>query len=430
MIRRLRALILILLVPGVAILPGVLRAQTPADSARAVAESLELRLERAEQAIETLRRQLQEQNQAKVQSRSRNKVEISGLILFNSWYNGARLNNADNPQFVATPQDSSGLPNSSIAAGVRQSRLGLSISGMNALGAQLSGDLQLDFYGGQQPSAGGRTFPLPRIRTAFAKLDWRHVGLLIGQETQIISPLNPVSFAAVGTPEFTDAGNLWFWIPQIRLGWENGYRTRVGVQVAVLAPMLGSPQTAFTTAADSAEKSLRPFVQGRVYIGWGDGETESQIGVGIHRGWIATTGDTLLSSEAFTADLRLALGEKILILGEGFLNGRATAGLGGGGIGQEFGFAGGPVRSNGGWGQINIRPTFSWEIGGGAGIDDPEEAFLTPSQRGRNMIFEGHVHHRPGGGLIVGAAFRRIETTYLAGKVAGNHVNAFVGLAF
>jgi len=429
MIRRIRP-ILILLLPGVSILPARLRAQTPADSARVAAESLEARLERAEGAIETLRRQLQEQNQAKVQSRSRNKVEISGLILFNGWYNGARLNNSDNPQFVAAAQDSSGLPNNNFAAGVRQSRLGLSISGMNALGAQLSGDIQLDFYGGQQPSAGGRTFPLPRIRTAFARLDWRHVGLLVGQESQIISPLNPVSFAAVGTPEFTDAGNLWFWIPQVRLGWENGYRTRVGVQVAVLAPMLGSPQTAFTTAADSAEKSSRPFVQGRIYFGWGEGEAESQIGVGIHRGWIATTGDTLLTSEAYTADLRLALGETILILGEGFLNGRATAGLGGGGIGQEFGLAGAPVRSKGGWGQINFRPTFSWEIGAGAGIDDPEEAFLTPSQRGRNMIIEGHVHYRPGGGLIIGSAFRRIETTYRAGKISANHVNGFVGLAF
>jgi hypothetical protein len=407
-----------------------LDAQTPGDSARAAADSLNERLERAEAAIEVLQRQLREQAGSGVQSRSRNRLEVSGLILFNGWYSNARFDNSDVPHFVANPQDSTGLPNANASAGVRQSRLGFNVSGMQALGAQLSADLQLDFYGGQQPSSGGRTFPLPRVRTAFAKLDWRHVGLLVGQETQLISPLNPVSFAAVGTPEFTAAGNLWFWVPQVRLSWETGTSPRFGVQAAALAPMLGSPQTSFNTAADSAEKSTRPFVQGRVYFGWGDGETESQIGFGIHRGWIATTGDSLLASEAYSADLRLAIGEEILILGEGFMNARATAGLGGGGIGQEFGLAGRPVKSNGGWGQLNIRPNLMWEIGGGAGVDDPDDAFLTPTQRGLNVIYEGHLHLRPGGGLIVGAAFRHIETTYAAGKMAANHINAFMGVSF
>ena len=419
-----------LTVTGAAAFAPRAHAQNPRDSIQAVMDSLADRVERAEQAIEVLRRQMGEQRGSGVQSRSRNRVEISGLVLVNGWYNDARFDNSDVPHFVSDPQDSSGLPNASMAAAVRQSRLGLSVSGMQALGAQLSADIQLDFFGGQQPSSGGRTFPIPRIRTAFARLDWRHVGLLVGQETQLISPLNPVSFAAVGTPEFTAAGNLWFWVPQVRVSYETGRAPRFGAQVAALAPMLGSPQTGFNTAADSAEKSQRPFVQGRVYVGWGDGETESQIGFGIHRGWIATTGDTLLSSEAFSADLRIALGEKILLLGEGFLNGRATAGLGGGGIGQEFGVGGRPVQSTGGWAQLNLRPTLMWEVGGGAGIDDPEDGFLTTTQRGRNIIYEGHVHLRPGGGLIVGAAFRRIETTYATGAQAANQINAFMGVAF
>jgi hypothetical protein len=428
--RRCLNLVIILLPAAAFVLPRPLRAQNPRDSVQARVDSLADRLDQAEQSIESLRRQLQEQHQASVGSRLRNHVEISGLVLFNGWYTNARTNNADVPQFVANPQDSSGLPNANLAGGIRQSRLGLAMNGMNALGAQLSGELQMDFSGGQQPSSGGRTFPLPRIRTAFVRLDWRHIGVLVGQETQIISPLNPVSFAAVGTPEFTAAGNLWFWVPQVRLSYETGIAPRFGVQVAALSPMLGSPQGAFGTAADSAEKSRRPFVQGRLYIGWGDGETESQIGVGIHRGWIATTGDTLLTSEAYTGDVRLAIGEKVLILGEGFLNGQATAGLGGGGIGQEFGLGGRPVKSHGGWAQLNLRPTALWELGGGAGLDDPDEALLTPAQRGRNIIYEGHVHLRPGGGLLLGAAFRHIETSYATGTLTANHINGFVGLAF
>lgn len=410
--------------------PAVVGAQTPRDSAAAAAQdSLADRLERAERAIERLQRQLEEQNQAKVQSRLRNRVELSGLILLSGFYNNAQVNNADVPLFAVAP-DTTGLPNAALGATVRQSRIGLAVSGAQALGAQLSGELQLDFGGGQQPSNGGRTFPIPRIRTAFARLDWRHVGLLVGQDVQIVSPLNPVSFAAIETPEFTTAGNLWFWVPQVRLTWEAGARPRFGLQGAALAPMGGTPQTAFTTVADTAERSRRPMVQGRAYIGWGEGDAESQIGVGVHRGWFATAGDTLLTSQAITADLRLAFGEKVQLLAEGFYNGSALGGLGGGGIGQSFGVGHLPVDSRGGWAQLNLRPTFSWEFGGGVGMDDPDDADLPLTGRLKNMIYEGHLHWRPGGGLIVGTAFRRIETTYATGVRGANVIAFFSGVAF
>ena len=88
---RLRSFWALPLLLGFCVSPAL--AQNPSDSTRAALDSLNDRLERAEQAIERLTRQLQEQDQAKVQSRSRNRVELSGLILFNGWYNDARVNN-------------------------------------------------------------------------------------------------------------------------------------------------------------------------------------------------------------------------------------------------------------------------------------------------------------------------------------------------
>ena len=414
-----------------AAIPALARAQNPAPARDTAAAdtSLAERLQRAENAIERLQRQLEEQNQSKVSSRLRNRVELSGTILVNGFYNSTQVNNADVPQFVVAP-DTTGLPNASAGGTVRQTRLGIGVSGAHALGAALSADLQMDFSGGQQPSSGGRTFPLPRIRTAFGRLDWRHFGLLIGQESQIISPLNPSSFVAVSTPEFTGAGNLWFWVPQVRLTYETGAKPRIGFQGAVLAPMGGTPQTAFGTVADTAERSGRPMMQGRVYFGWGDGETETQIGVGIHRGWFATPGDSSFTSQAYTADVRLALGEKIQVLAEGYYNGTALAGLGGGGAGQNFGVGHVPVDTRGGWAQLNIRPNFEWEVGGGAGIDDPDDTDLPATGRLKNMIIEGHIHWRPGGGLLIGAAFRRIETTYLSGPLTANTFGMFSGFNF
>ncbi|MDP3775581.1 MAG: hypothetical protein Q8Q85_15075 [Gemmatimonadales bacterium] len=393
-------------------------------------DSLAERVQRLEETVERLQRQLEEQAQAKVQSRLRNRLELSGLILVNGFHNGARVNNSDVPQFVENPQDTSGLPNSHLGGAIRQTRLGITMSGARALGGDLSADLQMDFFGGQQPSGGGRTRPLLRVRTATLKVDWPHIGLLVGQESPLVAPHNPVSFAASGTPGFVTSGNLWLWIPQARLTFEAGSRVRFGVQGAALAPMQPSAQPAFDTQPDSAEKSGRPMAEGRVYVGWGSEDTESQIGFGIHRGWIATTGETLLTSEAYTADLRLALGPKVAILGEAFFNGLALSGLGGGGVGQSQGALGVPVRTQGGWVQLNLRPTFAWELGGGYGFDDPEDTDLPTTGRIKNVSYEGHLHWRPGGGLLMGLEFRRIETTYSPGVIAANHLNWFAGVAF
>ncbi|MBI1723472.1 MAG: hypothetical protein HYR48_06165 [Gemmatimonadetes bacterium] len=399
-------------------------------AAQETPDSLAERVQRLEETVERLQRQLEEQAQAKVQSRLRNRVELSGLILANGFYNGARVNNADVPQFVVNPQDTSGLPNSHVGGAIRQTRLGIAVSGVRALGGDLSADLQMDFFGGQQPSGGGRTRPLLRVRTAAFRVDWPHVGLLVGQESPLVAQLSPVSFAAIGTPGFVTSGNLWLWIPQVRLTFEAGSRVRFGVQGAALAPMQPSPQPAFDTQPDSAEKSGRPTAEGRVYLGWGSEDTESQIGFGVHRGWIATIADTLLTSEAYTADVRLAIGPKFSLLGEAFFNGQALAGLGGGGVGQNQGASGVPARAQGGWVQLNLRPTFAWELGGGYGFDDPEDADLPATGRLKNVSYEGHLHWRPGGGLLIGLEFRRIETTYQPGVIAANHVNWFAGVAF
>jgi hypothetical protein len=416
--------------PALAIsLAVALASPLAAQDSAAVLDSLEARLQRTEDALERLQRQLEEQAQSKVGSRLRNHVTLSGLVITNAFYNNARVNNSDFPQFLVPP-DTSGLPNRHLGASVRQTRLGLTVSNVRTLNAILTADLQMDFAGGQQPSSTGRTSPLLRVRTATARLDWRHFGVLIGQEMPLISPNNPVSFAASGIPGFTAAGNLWLWIPQARLTWETGSGLRAGIQAAALSPTTPTAQPAFSTEPDDAEKSGRPALQGRVYVGWGDGDSESQFGAGVHRGWIATTGDTLLSSEAFSADWRLALGERFVILGEAFFNGQALAGLGGGGVGQNLGLNGVPVRSRGGWAQLNVRPSAVLEVGGGAGLDDPDEADLPATGRGRNVVFSGHLHYRPGGGLLLGFEFRRIETTYAAGRLSGNHLNWFAGVAF
>ena len=127
--------------------------------------------------------------------------------------------------------------------------------------------------------------------------------------------------------------------------------------------------------------------------------------------------------------LQLPLGRIAELRGEAF-TGKALAGLGGGGIGQNLGRNGVPVRTRGGWGQLLLRPTPAWELGASFGIDDPKDGDLdTATMRLKNQTVGGHIHWRPAP-LIVGLEYRYITTTYAPGKATAGHVNLALGAEF
>src|SRR5205085_11660220 len=131
--------------------------------------------------------------------------------------NSRRVNNVDNPQFVL-PDTTATVPVRGIGMSIRQTRLGIGLRTTPVMHGAFTGDLDVDFYGGQLPSSGGRTFPLVRMRTARAIVRWANAELLIGQESPLVSDLNPQTLSAVGAPAFATAGNLWLWLPQVRVG--------------------------------------------------------------------------------------------------------------------------------------------------------------------------------------------------------------------
>ncbi|HXV86732.1 MAG TPA: hypothetical protein VD793_08545, partial [Gemmatimonadales bacterium] len=350
-------------------LAGALRAQEPGDT------SLAARLERAERTIQVLQTQVAEMADARVESRSRRRVELSGRVLVNAFFNNGKVNNSDVPQFVLPP-DPPTLPASATGASARQSQVALTAFASNVVGADFTGELDLDFFGGQQPSSGGRTFPLARLRRIRAELTWPHAWVLFGQEAPPLAEVNPSSLAQIGFTGFAGSGNLWLWIPQVRVGVEAGSDLRVGLEASALAPTAGEAQDVFSTQPDRAERSRRPFTQGRMRIRWDHGSTNGEIGLGGHYGWLAVTESTLVVSRAAAVSAMMAFGP-VELRAEGFA-GQALGGLGGGGIGQNLGIGSVPVRTRGGWAQLNVRPAPPWEVGGGYGFDDPEDADLNP----------------------------------------------------
>ena len=416
--------------------PSALCAQVPDSAAQ---DSLAERLRQAEEAIELIRQQMAAQAESEVRTASRVQFEIFGRVLVNTFHNSGRANLTDDPQFVP-PDAASSLDPGSFGLSVRQTLFGGAVTVHDILGGTLTGDLTLDLFGSAQSYA-ARTFPEPRLRTVRAILAWDRAEILVGQENPLFMGLNPVSLAAVGTPAFSGAGNLWLWLPQLRAGIESGGRVRLGVQAAVLAPSSGEPTAdADPDPADLAERSERPFLEGRLRARWGRPDHPGEIGVAGHLGWYAAEGtgvaadpgDDRLVSRAIALDARVPLGRLVELRGE-IYRGRLLRGLGGGAIAQNFGqpdlgVARRVLRDTGGWAQVIVRPSIMWELGAGFGIDDPDDE--DRPLRERNVAWSAQVTVRPAGPIVTGLEYRRLQTRYAGNDVDNGHLNLAVGFEF
>jgi hypothetical protein len=396
-------------------------------AAQAPDTALATRVRSLEELVRLLRQQLAEQAGAVVVPREGYRVELGGTLVFNGYHNTANANGRDVPQ-TASPVDA-GLPPGGTGATARQSRLQVFALAPRVIGAAVTGELDVDFFGDADPSVPGRSFPFPRLRRMRADLVWSHAAVMVGQEAPLIAELNPASLAAVGLPEFASSGNLWLWIPQVRAGVSMGRVVRVGLDVAALTPSALPPDD--QTLGDRAERSGRPFVQARAFARWGDPENASELGVGGHLGWIARGTDSLVTSRAAVGSLLLNLTAIADLRGEVFV-GEALGLLGGGGVGQTLSPAGTPVDTRGGWVQVNVRPHPVLELGVAAGLDDPDDADLDPANGIlENRTFTGHLTVRPRP-LVFGVAVRRVGTSFFqpAVRAWNTHLNLVMGLVF
>ena len=413
---------------ALAVIPACrIAAQDTTRSTPASLDSLAERLRRAEEAIALLREQMATQAESQVQSASRVHVELFGRVLVNGFHNSDSTNNSDVPQFAAP---SGGRAQGGLGGAIRQTSLGIRVDVSRVLGGRFDGELHSDFFGGQQPSVGGRHFPIFRIRTARGILIWDRAELLFGQEVPLVAGLNPVSVASFGTSEFATAGNLWLWLPQVRGTWIISRKGRVGIQGAVLAPTTGDPVGTFDTGLDPAERSNRPYLQARIRTQWGDEDSRGEIGVGVHKGWLRRSDGSLVSSDALAADARVPLGSHVEVRAEAY-SGQALRGLGGGGIGQNLTTGGDPIKDRGGWGQLILRPNTLLELASGCGTGDPKDVTGLPAGRQKNVACEAHITTHPGGPVVASFGLRQQRTTYQGTGVAKNtHLNLAFGFEF
>jgi TolA-binding protein len=401
-----------------------------------------------EEQYQLLSGKVDDQYQTKVESASKYRVRLSGIVLMNLASTQGTVDSVDLPTlaYARPPGDSGG----SFGATLRQSEIGFEAFGPTVAGAKTRADLQLDLAGGFSQTPNGVNSGLVRLRTGTMRMDWATTSVVVGQDAIFFSPNSPTSFATLAQPALSYAGNLWSWVPQIRVE----HRVALGddssllFQGGILDPVSGETPSATPYRQPGAGESSRQPALG-TRVAWtknvfgqplriGAGGFYSRQDYGFSRtvdGW------------AGMADLDLPLSHKLFLSGKAY-RGRAIGGLYGG-LGRSVLFSGDPtiassevigLDSVGGWAQLKYRPANKWEFNAAFGMENSYASDLRYFQYvhaygdpnlARNQGSFVNFIYRPRSDLLFSAEYRHLTTYTIYGS--GNnadHLNLMMGVLF
>ncbi len=377
--------------------------------------------------VEILQAEVKQHEQSKVESVSKYPVHLTGLVLFNSFINDGNVDNLDLPSIASPPAP--GVSTLTTGASVRQTILGVQVTGPHLFGARSSAEVNMDFYGGIPYSNYGTAAGIIRLRTAAMRLNWDRDTVEVAFTDPLISPLNPTSYATVAEPSLAWAGNLWTWSPQASYQHRFGSATspHVAWQVGLWDPPTpGYNADALFRAPSTGERSGQPAYESRLSFAR-DARTEGlQLGLGGYysrQSYPGRNGD----SWAVTADWRVPMGKVFELAGEAY-RGRSIGGLGGG-VYKDVVTGNDPVtglatfrllNAAGGWTQAKLRFTPTIEANAAIGLDDGfsrdfHSLILVPSTnntllRARNRMVTTNLIFSPKTYLILSPEYRRIWT--------------------
>ena len=427
--------------------PAYSESTPPAAQAQTPSSPLETRLEKVEESQALLTDKVNQQYQTKVEAASKYRMRLSGIVLMNAFQNHGTSDNFDYPDF-AIPAE--GAPASGFGATLRQSEIGLEVFGPALLGAKTSGSVQFDFAGGFPATPNGVTFGVARMKTATIRFDWENTSVIAGQDSLFISPRSPTSFASLATPSFAYAGNLWGWIPQLRV--EHHFVIDENQKLTLQAGILDNltwelPSDPFYRYATAGEQSGQPAYAARTAWSRDISGRAMTFGAAGYYGRQNWTSGRYVDGWAGMGDWDIPLPKNLSLSGE-FYRGRGAGGLGAA-IGQTVVYGSSPLYSTapirgldsaGGWTQLKWQITPKLEVNGVIAEDDVFSrdviGFATDQNNfgtilGRNRGASANVIVRPRSDLILAAELRRLHTYpfYQASSVT-NQLNLAVGVLF
>ena len=271
-----------------------------------------------------------------------------------------------------------------------------------------SAQVEIDFFG-TRPIDGDlpqdRVLNQPRLRVAFFELQKGDFKLVAGQDKIIISPLDPVSLSHVAVPLGYSAGDLFGWLPQVRVDYNHKFgNTGTLFQFGVLRPAFGDPRLGDEPAASVSldtfsgfgERASQPFYQARFAVSHPMQGSTATIGTGAHYGKEIVGATRDIDSWAFTLDFRVPIVSKLILRGEGYVGSNLVPF--GGGVIQGVAAVGTapnltlirPIGDGGGWAELTFLATRRNVFYLGASTDDPKNRELLPgTTRQKNSFVWG-----------------------------------------
>jgi len=435
------------------LVPAILPAQTPPDNA-AILERLD-RLERENRAmaeeIQALRAELtaahaapsapapppatleekvdiqgqriEEQAQTKVESSQKFPIALTGMVLVTAFVNSRQNDGADYPTAASLTAGTDRA-----GASVRQSIIGLEYRGPQTfLGGSVHGALYMDFYQGAAPLT-----QWLRLRTAIVQMDWKTRNIKLGVDKPIFNPRNPDSLAQVGVSPLTGVGNLWLWMPQLRLeqDFALGASNGVNAQIGAVETHETNPYAATSTTLKI--EGVRPGLEGRV-MAWHklDENRRLELAAGFHA---STThaGGLSIPSNLVSLDWFFNPWQRVEFSGA-FFSGQNVSNLGTGIINQGYYVyynEAEAIDSTGGWGQITIHalPRLDFHLFTGQQDYQVNEGQATVT---RNLLFGGNLYFRLAPNVLFGPEVTQTRTLYLGqGLRINNHYDMALAYLF
>ncbi len=409
------------------------------------------RAARSEEDQQLIDGKLNDLYQTKVESGSKYRLRLSGIVLLNMYDNRGMVDNQDFPELAQPPQlETFFVSPSSFGGTLRQSQIRVQAFGPDVAGARTSTDLQFDFAGGFPHTWNGVATGLVRLRTGTVRLDWANTSIVAGQDHLFFAPLAPTSLATLATPALSYAGNLWSWTPQVRIEHRIvlSDTSSFSFQAGILDSLSGDkPDDENVRYPAWGEESGQPAYAAR--IAWshrvfGQSFTLGFAGYYGRQNWGLSRD---VDGWAGTTDVTLPLGKRFEFTGE-FYRGRAVAGLGGG-IGQDVLLTGSfddpattfkGLDSMGGWAQLKFKPKTNFEINGAIGLDNPfaselrhydTNSIYPPVSYSRNLSPLVNFIYQVRSDVLFSTEYRRLRTTVLdGGSYNANHINLSLGYIF
>lgn len=334
---------------------------------------------------------------------NRSRLSFYGFARVDAILDDSRPNAAQTPTFIPS-ENATARNNDDFTLHPRLTRLGMNYAGPTIEsigGARLGGKVELDFQNG-----GSESRAIPRARQLYARLDWQHGSLLLGQTSDIIAPLFP---SVNADTLMWNAGNLGDRRTQIRYGQTSG-------------PLSFTAGLALTGAVDQqdldgngirdGEDSGIPHVQARA----GYKADGVELGIWGHYANAETTlpvnGRRSFDSHSIGIDFLLQPHALVSIKGE------LWTGVGlsdvRGGIGQSVNLTTGrAIDSSGGWFELGVKASSIHSVALGWTYDDPANKDLSAGARKLNRAWYLVNQLRLGPALLLGLDYLRWRTGYL-----------------